>query len=307
MKAGKEYEKLVEHIYKELYKEAEVKFDDHIPGIFSGIERQIDVSIRFKIGEVEKLIIVQAKDWKDPVNVTVVDAFISVIDDVGADKGILICRSGYSSTAIPYAHRKKIDVLSAHSAIRKKWAMELQIPVIKYEQIFLLNTRITTHFPENRTAKSIKTFPDFRQGGTEADFNKLLIIALNQNEAIRTGQTISLIINTDNLYTNQINGEWHKVKDLILDYKFEKLQVSSMFFNPSEYRALKDHLSARVVASFVVWDEIAPIARNEKNWKILDINNLDFDDTVPHAVINSINFSDRFYDMDLGYLLNKYG
>lgn len=305
MKAGYDYEKLVEQIYKELHTEAIVTFNDHIYGHLTEINRQIDVSIRFTVDGVGKLIIVQAKDWEAKVDIKTVGEFISVIEDVQADSGIIVSRSGFSGTAIPYAGKKKIEVLSAHSAMQKKWALELNIPVIRYEDIYKLDYKFKIHFPAAREVKFKIANPEFMQNENKVHINEAIWRALNHNAPIKTGETVTLTIKNKDLLCNQINGEWHPVLELQFQYKFTELKISSCYFNPSEYRALKDHSSNKLTPTFVLWEDIMLIIKDSAQWVYLDPNHLDFDDSKTHAVIFAINFPERVYSLDLHYVQRK--
>jgi len=131
IKSGKPYELLIEKIYRELAPDAEIKQNDYIFGRHTGINRQIDVSIRAKILDDEKLIIVQAKDHKVKADIKIVGEFLSVIEDTNADKGILICSAGFTETAINYAKNRNLEIYSAHTAMSKRWDLELKIPIIR--------------------------------------------------------------------------------------------------------------------------------------------------------------------------------
>jgi hypothetical protein len=95
-----EYEELAARIYADLEPQARVKHNDMIKGQESGIERQIDVSIRDTIAGHEILVIVQARKRSRPADVNVVGEFASVIRDVRASKGVLICNAGFTSAAM---------------------------------------------------------------------------------------------------------------------------------------------------------------------------------------------------------------
>jgi hypothetical protein len=130
-----DYQKLVAAIYADFEEKATVTHDDMILGINTGKKRQIDVSIRTSIAGHDILIIVQAKDKARPADINVVGEFQSVIEDVRAAKGVLICSGGYTSTALEYARRLNIDLCTAHDAQHRKWALDLKIPLlwIEYE------------------------------------------------------------------------------------------------------------------------------------------------------------------------------
>ena len=128
-----DYQKLAAEIYAELEPCATVTHDDKIIGVESGIERQIDVSVRTTVAGHELLIIVQAKDLGRPADVNTVGEFHAVIDDVRAAKGVLISSSGFTKAAFDYARKLNIDLCTAHDAQKRKWAIDLHIPLLWVE------------------------------------------------------------------------------------------------------------------------------------------------------------------------------
>ncbi len=129
-----DYQKLVAAIYADLEPHATVTHDDKILGCESGIERQIDVSIRTSIAGHDILVIVQAKELGRPADLNVVGEFQSVIRDVQAAKGVLICSGGYTGTALEYARKLNIDLCTAHDAQHRRWAIDLKIPLLWIER-----------------------------------------------------------------------------------------------------------------------------------------------------------------------------
>src|SRR5215831_1699502 len=92
----KRFEKLVARMYSTLSAEARVKYDDRIVGRMSGIERQIDVSLRTSVPGSDLLLIVQCRDYNRALDVNDVGEFISVVDDVGANKGVMVAQRGFT-------------------------------------------------------------------------------------------------------------------------------------------------------------------------------------------------------------------
>lgn len=128
---GREFELLAEQIYKELEPLAQVTHNDHIMGLESEISRQIDVSIRYSIDGVDRLTIIQTKDYGDkPADINVVGEFASVIKDVAANKGILICKSGFTRSAKKYAQNLGIDICNLHDAQSRRWSLDIQFPIV---------------------------------------------------------------------------------------------------------------------------------------------------------------------------------
>ena len=110
----REFEELARQILAELQPLVEVKRNDFIYGHLSGAKRQIDVSIRWLSGDDSYLTIVQAKDHNRAASIKIVDEFLSVIKDVRAIGGILICRSGFTRKAYNYARKCGVGLLNLH-------------------------------------------------------------------------------------------------------------------------------------------------------------------------------------------------
>lgn len=130
MKQGAQFEQLVESIYRELDSSSQITRNDKILGRDSGIEREIDVSIRGSIGLHKLLIIIQAKDYKKACDVNIVGEFAAVIADVGANKGVLVSSQGFTQAARTMARSKGIELLTAHDNASEKWKIKLEIPVV---------------------------------------------------------------------------------------------------------------------------------------------------------------------------------
>lgn len=110
---GKDFERIVGRIFAILAErdDVTVRVDDQVPGADG--TRQIDVSIRSRLGPLELLTVVECKDYNKVVDVTKIDAFQSVIADVGASKGVMVSRKGFSRTARQKAERVGIDLFRA--------------------------------------------------------------------------------------------------------------------------------------------------------------------------------------------------
>jgi len=138
MTAWKEFEQLAATIYQELLPYAQVKHDDQIWGNLSESYRQIDVSIRYSIGGHDLLAIIQARDKSRPADVNAVGEFATVIEDVKANKGILVCRSGFTAIAKSLAKNKGIEVCNIHDAQSRRWVLDIKFPIMWLDLLPLL-------------------------------------------------------------------------------------------------------------------------------------------------------------------------
>jgi hypothetical protein len=130
----KQFERVVDRVYRLLSPGCDVKLDDRIMGMTSESLRQIDISIRTEVAGSKILIIVQCKDEKSPLDVNKIGEFKAVMEDVRASRGILICNAGFSKAARTSAARSGIDLCRIHDAETKDWRLELRVPVI-WEEI----------------------------------------------------------------------------------------------------------------------------------------------------------------------------
>jgi hypothetical protein len=106
----------------------DIKFNDSIPGMDSKTNRQIDISIRTKVGSYPILVIVECKDYKDPVDVKAVEAFVSVVRDVRANKGAMISAKGFTEAARTLAEHHNIDILRLIDTESVDWQTDVFLP-----------------------------------------------------------------------------------------------------------------------------------------------------------------------------------
>jgi len=126
----KDLEKLVAKIQRDLAPNAEVIHNVHLTGRKSGRKRQIDILVRDRIGQYEIQIVIDCKDYKKPADVKSVEEFHGLLDDVGAQKGVLVCPSGFSRTAKTRAEGLQISLYSPVDTDPHKWSVNPAVPTI---------------------------------------------------------------------------------------------------------------------------------------------------------------------------------
>jgi hypothetical protein len=93
------YEKAVARL-KSSFGDCEVIHDHTVIGQRSGIERQVDVWLFATVGSHAVTVAVECRCYEtEPVGIRDVDAFYGFLDDVGANKGVLVSNSGFTSGA----------------------------------------------------------------------------------------------------------------------------------------------------------------------------------------------------------------
>lgn len=181
------YQKLVAEICGDLGSDAIVTHDDKIPGRITGRTRQIDVSIRSKVSGFDILIIVQVKDYERPADINVIGEFKSVVDDVGANKGIVVCSKGFTKPAKQYARRLGIDICTATDAESKKWQFALTIPLIWIENPMESKVKFRLFFDQTNSediifSRNVLEWPVSSDGGvTRSTLEQEFIQRWNSN------------------------------------------------------------------------------------------------------------------------------
>ncbi len=127
----KRFEKLIHEIHTQWAPEgATIKLDDEIIGCQSKVPRQIDISIRVKVSHYDVLIVVECKDQARPIDVGELGSFVSLLEDVKANKGVMISTSGYTPAAIEMARARGIDTRTYVDTEGVDWRTEVAIPVL---------------------------------------------------------------------------------------------------------------------------------------------------------------------------------
>lgn len=116
----REFEQLVAKIYTQATPEANVKHNYFIEGK-SGRRRQIDVSIESSQGLHSYLTVVECKRYARRVGIRDVEAFITKIQDVRADKGVMVSIVGFDEGAQAQARQYNITLFSYRDAKQADW------------------------------------------------------------------------------------------------------------------------------------------------------------------------------------------
>ena len=126
----KRFENLVAQIQQALTPDATVTLNDKIMGRRSGVPRQIDISVRRTIGQFKILIVIDCKDYANPVDVKVAEDFLGLAEDVGANKGALVSSNGFTEAAKTRARDAGVDVYKLIDAEEHDWRSDVAIPMV---------------------------------------------------------------------------------------------------------------------------------------------------------------------------------
>lgn len=252
MKSGKEYEIFVYEKFRIYFQSYNVTFDDKIPGNESKLQRQIDISIKGKIDNIDFLYIVQCKDFKKPATIVTIGEFSSVIKDVGASKGYLICASGFAKSIYIYAQRLGIELVTVEDINSSKWKANVEIPVIyirKFGQC-QFSSRIVANPELVSKNKNPIQIPEKDLDQISFDGGKTSIQIfdyLNQKirlERIDVSKINGIEINDQNLLL-KFSGIWVKAS-FTLHFIFSEIYYLK-YIRPDEYSHIQHHPSKNII------------------------------------------------------------
>jgi hypothetical protein len=115
-RAGRSLELLVQALEQLLAgSPVEIRSPDYIKGRNSGSLREVDVSLRSRLGSVSVLVIIECRDREQRQDVTWIEQLASKREDVGADKAVAVSAGGFSAGARNLARAKQVDLRSLES------------------------------------------------------------------------------------------------------------------------------------------------------------------------------------------------
>jgi hypothetical protein len=127
----RKFEKIIAGIHKFAEMGAQVVLDDHVIGKITKRKRQIDVSVRFKHGFYEYLLIVECKNYKYKVPVKDVESLRTKMQDVGADRAVMVTTVGYQAGAIETARAYNIELRTLAEEV-SDWTSVVKSEVIRF-------------------------------------------------------------------------------------------------------------------------------------------------------------------------------
>jgi hypothetical protein len=108
---GKELEKLVEALERLLvHSGASVTSPDFLIDRTTGKRREVDVSVRSRVGSIEVVVILECRDWSIPQCSPWIEQLAQKRDDVNAAKAVAVSSSGFNEAAAKKAHAHGIEL-----------------------------------------------------------------------------------------------------------------------------------------------------------------------------------------------------
>lgn len=264
MKKGSEYEQFVFDKFRRLFADNVVTKNDYIRGHLSGLDREIDVSVRIIAASEELLYIAQCKDWKAPTDIKVLGEFSAVIQDVKASKGFLLCTSGFAKSNYEYARTLGIELITIEDIKSGKWKTDVQIPFvyIRKNSNYVVDFEITTNeeLVEKNSEKelqiefSAETMFTEDTGVTTIRYQDYV----NNNFQALGGALIigeKRDISRPNLHV-MIAGVWVPCDKFMFTLQSITKQYYLKYLTPDEYSHLRDHIKKTTLPLHVVLKKV---------------------------------------------------
>ena len=123
-------EELVASIQKQLAPDANVEHNVLIKGRITEVDRQVDVLVTQRIGQYKMTIAIDCKDTKRPIDTKGVEEFFGLVNDIGANKGVLVCPSGFTKAALKTAKSHQLQLYRPVDTGNHKWKIRASVPAI---------------------------------------------------------------------------------------------------------------------------------------------------------------------------------
>lgn len=266
-----EFEKKAFEIQKSLSStNSDIRHNDLIYGYESKTDRQVDISIRSKVGAYSILIAVECKDYKKPVDVTDVEAFISKIRDVRAHKGVMISAKGFTEAAQNRAEHNDIDLRQLIDTDSLHWGADISVPCL-LERTYMASCSVEAHdFNELPFQTERLMALDLRNenGESVGTIEDVLHRKWDSKEVPRSLGTHRVTIGTN--VSTEFNGAT-QVGGLYANVVVEHAFYSGMV--PIHFQGLINVRSGGLITRQIVTGAISPIAisKGERaGWKQID-------------------------------------
>lgn len=250
MRVGSDYERFVYEKFRRLFPDAQVTLNDKIPGKQSGLLREIDISIKMTVGGTEIVYIVQCKDrGKRPADIVILGEFSSVIKDVGATKGFLICTSGFAKSNYQYARTLGIELLTVEDIESGRWHADIKVPLIYIKKTvnYTLDAAIIANeeLDAKRQTQAIPVNLDidvarisYDLGATSTTIKEHL-----QSWIANAGSFLGDVVNVDLVRSGfrlQVADIWLACEDLRINLTIDR-KYYLKYLTPAEYSQVRDH------------------------------------------------------------------
>jgi hypothetical protein len=187
----RQFERLVAAVQRRLDPTSSVSWNERVIGS-SGAERQLDVVVRGRLGSAPLLVVIECKDFREPVGIEHVDAFIAKLVDVRANGGILVAKTGFTKPARLRAAEANVMTSVLRPASDDDWAGYLRgIEFTITSQVVLLED-VDLHLVDGRILRVNTMEQVADENGKSSFIDRVLHGWLSSNRTWTDGEPLLL-------------------------------------------------------------------------------------------------------------------
>jgi hypothetical protein len=136
MTAWHDYQERAADFFRDLGMDANV--DESVEGVRG--QHDVDVVVRASRAGIQQLWIIECKWWRRSVSKVHVSALAHIVQDVGADRGIMLSEKGFQAGAIRLASSSNITLTSLADLNESAEAVDLPLRAAALTGVWLWNT-----------------------------------------------------------------------------------------------------------------------------------------------------------------------
>jgi Holliday junction resolvase len=129
----KDYETMVANYLVNNNPDFLVRYNQSIKGKYSKVLRQIDIILVKK----ERIVVVECKYYNKKIDVKIIEQFISFLEDVGINEGLLVTNIGITKSVINRISESEIEIRILNEKDLKKYSLTALIPYEGNRALFL--------------------------------------------------------------------------------------------------------------------------------------------------------------------------
>ncbi len=264
------FEEITTNVYQLLFSKipnATIRHNQKVYGRNTEKNRQIDVLIEQSLpGGGVMTIAISCKHFKSKLTIPKIDEFISVLDDINSNKGIIITKEGYSEHSKKYAKNKGIEICTLKSIKQKEWKNDLTIPAIRESRMpeFTLEIHGSIHEGLEDEINNLNGYFS-KSLGPLKKLDLIISEMYNNNELNFIGESEHELEFSD--FTRFHNGEHYPIDKLILRGCI-KVSYSIKYLKPEDYfELLNINQNQLIIHMKVLTRDLMPYL--EAGWKPL--------------------------------------
>ncbi len=193
--------------------DVQIKSPDFIADSITGEKREVDISLRGKIGSHPILIIIEVRDRDKVQDVTWIEQLATKRDNIGADKAIAVSTHGFSRGAIRKARAYGIELRTIEEITQEKVKRWMFIDTLK-DVIENFNINKAIIHPINREhAEKLTEFLESRM--FEVNLNEKILFPPGQENALSLNELFRLFSEIKTVYRDLTPGKTISIQSTI--------------------------------------------------------------------------------------------